>query len=193
MTWWQRGSIYHIYPRSFMDGNGDGTGDLPGIISRLDYLEWLGVDAIWISPIFPSPMADFGYDVSDYTSIGPLFGTLDDFDRLLAEAHRRGLRVLLDYVPNHTSDRHPWFLESRSSCGNPRRRILHGGDDSTSSGPRDRPDHIALVSAEPQRCVLCDTSASLDAATLEQNGGRHPQPQPPAQATSCGASAKRGQ
>jgi glycosidase len=120
MTWWQRGLIYQIYPRSFMDSNGDGTGDLPGIISRLDYLEWLGVDAIWISPIFPSPMADFGYDVSDYTSIDPLFGTLDDFDRLLADAHRRGLRVLLDYVPNHTSDRHPWFLESRSSRDNRR-------------------------------------------------------------------------
>jgi alpha-glucosidase len=121
MTWWQRGIIYQIYPRSFMDGNGDGTGDLPGIIGRLDYLEWLGVDAIWISPIFPSPMADFGYDISDYTSVDPLFGTLHDFDRLLAEAHRRGLRVLLDYVPNHTSDRHPWFLESRSSRDNPRR------------------------------------------------------------------------
>ena len=121
MTWWQRGIIYQIYPRSFMDSNGDGTGDLPGIISRLEYLEWLGVDAIWISPIFPSPMADFGYDVSDYTGIDPLFGTLDDFDRLLAAAHRRGLRVLLDYVPNHTSDRHQWFRESRSSRDNPRR------------------------------------------------------------------------
>ena len=121
MTWWQRGIIYQIYPRSFMDSNGDGTGDLPGIISRLDYLEWLGVDAIWISPIFPSPMADFGYDVSDYTSIDLLFGTLDDFDRLLADAHRCGLRVLLDYVPNHMSDRHLWFLESRSSRDNPRR------------------------------------------------------------------------
>jgi alpha-glucosidase len=121
MTWWQRGIIYQVYPRSFMDSNGDGTGDLAGITSRLDYLEWLGVDAIWISPIFPSPMADFGYDVSDYTGIDPVFGTLDDFDRLLAEAHRRGLRVLLDYVVNHTSDRHPWFLASRSSRENPKR------------------------------------------------------------------------
>src|SRR5436309_13109403 len=93
-AWWQRGIIYQIYPRSFMDSNGDGTGDLPGIISRLDYLEWLGVDAIWISPIFPSPMADFGYDVSVYTSIDPLIGTLVDFDRLLADALRRGLRWL---------------------------------------------------------------------------------------------------
>jgi len=121
MTWWQRGVIYQIYPRSFMDSNGDGTGDLPGITGRLDYLEWLGVDAIWISPIFPSPMADFGYDVSNHTDIDPLFGTLRDFDRLLAEAHRRGIRVVLDYVPNHTSDRHPWFVESRASRHNPRR------------------------------------------------------------------------
>jgi alpha-glucosidase len=121
VTWWQRGIIYQIYPRSFMDGNGDGTGDLPGITARLPYLEWLGVDAIWISPIFPSPMADFGYDVCNYTDIDPLFGTLDDFDRLLAASHRRGIRVLLDYVPNHTSDRHPWFVQSRSSRDNPRR------------------------------------------------------------------------
>ena len=121
MKWWQRGIIYQVYPRSFMDGNGDGTGDLLGITSRLDYLEWLGVDAIWISPIFPSPMADFGYDVSDYTDVDSLFGTLGDFDRLLAGAHRRGIRVVLDYVPNHTSDRHPWFVESRASRDNPRR------------------------------------------------------------------------
>jgi alpha-glucosidase len=113
--WWQRGIIYQIYPRSFMDSNGDGIGDLPGIISKLDYLQWLGVDAIWISPIFPSPMADFGYDVADYVNIHPLFGTLADFDRLVAEVHRRQLKVLLDYVPNHTSDQHPWFIDSRSS------------------------------------------------------------------------------
>jgi alpha-glucosidase len=119
--WWQRAVVYQIYPRSFQDGNGDGIGDLSGVIDRLDYLSWLGVDAIWLSPVFPSPMADFGYDVSDYTDIDPVFGTLADFDRLVGEAHRRGLRVLLDFVPNHTSDRHPWFLESRSSRGNPKR------------------------------------------------------------------------
>ena len=113
--WWQRGVVYQIYPRSFMDSNGDGTGDLPGITSRLDYLEWLGVDAIWISPIFPSPMADFGYDVSNYTDVEPLFGSLSDFDRLVDEAHRHDMRIILDYVPNHTSDQHPWFLESRAS------------------------------------------------------------------------------
>jgi alpha-glucosidase len=119
--WWQRGIIYQIYPRSFMDSNADGVGDLPGITSTLDYLQWLGVDAIWMSPIFPSPMADFGYDVSDYTSIHPLFGTLADFDSLLAEAHRRDIKVILDYVANHTSEQHPWFIESRASRHNPKR------------------------------------------------------------------------
>ncbi len=113
--WWERGIIYQIYPRSFMDSNGDGIGDLGGIRSRLDYLQWLGVDAIWISPIYPSPMADFGYDVSNYTDIDPIFGTLADFDALLADVHARGMKLLLDYVPNHTSDQHPWFVESRSS------------------------------------------------------------------------------
>src|SRR5512133_1852035 len=120
-TWWQRGVIYQIYPRSFMDSNGDGVGDLPGIFSRLDYLQWLGVDAIWLSPIYPSPMADFGYDVADYTGIHPLFGTLADFDTLLAESHARGLKVMLDFVPNHSSDQHAWFIESRSSRDNPKR------------------------------------------------------------------------
>ena len=119
--WWQRGVIYQIYPRSFQDSNGDGVGDLPGIVSRLDYLEWLGVDAVWLSPIYPSPMADFGYDISDYTDIDPLFGTLADFDRLIDEVHRRGMKLVLDFVPNHTSDQHPWFSESRSSRDNPKR------------------------------------------------------------------------
>ena len=120
-TWWKQGIVYQIYPRSFQDTNGDGVGDLEGIRRRLDYLVWLGVDAIWISPIYPSPMADFGYDVSDYTGIHPLFGTLADFDRLIADAHARGLKVILDFVPNHSSDQHPWFLESRSSRHNPKR------------------------------------------------------------------------
>ena len=119
-SWWQRGIIYQIYPRSFLDTNGDGTGDLPGITRRLDYLTSLGVDAIWISPIFPSPMADFGYDVANYTDVDPMFGTLADLDALVAAAHQRGLRVLLDYVPNHTSDQHPWFVQSRASRDNPR-------------------------------------------------------------------------
>jgi alpha-glucosidase len=120
-AWWQSAVIYQIYPRSFQDSNGDGIGDLKGIESRLDALVALGVDAIWISPIFPSPMADFGYDVADYCGIDPRFGTMADFDSLLAAAHARGLKLLLDLVPNHTSDAHPWFVESRSSRDNPKR------------------------------------------------------------------------
>jgi alpha-glucosidase len=119
--WWKNGIVYQIYPRSFQDSNGDGIGDIPGIISRLDYLRDLGVDAVWLSPIFQSPMADFGYDISDYRAIDPVFGSLADFDRLLAEAHARGIRVLLDGVFNHTSEKHPWFLESASSRSNPKR------------------------------------------------------------------------
>ncbi|MDX1655161.1 MAG: alpha-amylase family glycosyl hydrolase, partial [Candidatus Competibacteraceae bacterium] len=120
-SWWKKGIVYQIYPRSFQDSNGDGVGDLPGIIHRLDHVASLGVDAIWISPIFPSPMADFGYDVADYTGIHPLFGNMADFDSLLEAAHARGLKIILDLVPNHTSDQHPWFLESRSSRDNPKR------------------------------------------------------------------------
>ncbi|HSK11286.1 MAG TPA: alpha-amylase family glycosyl hydrolase [Vicinamibacterales bacterium] len=119
--WWQRGVIYQVYPRSFQDSNGDGVGDLRGLIARLDYLAWLGVDAIWLSPIHPSPDKDFGYDVSDYTAIHPAFGTMAGFERLLEEAHARRLRVILDFVPNHTSDQHPWFAESRRSRASAKR------------------------------------------------------------------------
>src|SRR6478735_4903978 len=114
-VWWKHGVVYQVYPRSFQDTNGDGVGDLKGISERLDYLAWLGVDAVWVSPIYPSPMADFGYDVSDHRDVHPLFGDLADFDRLVAAAHARGLKIILDFVPNHTSDQHPWFVESRSS------------------------------------------------------------------------------
>ncbi len=133
--WWQRGTIYQVYPRSFMDGNGDGVGDLPGLVSRLDYLRWLGVDAIWISPIYPSPMKDFGYDVADYTGVHPLFGTLEDFDELLRAAHARELKVILDFVPNHSSDQHPWFQESRSSRDNPKRDWYIWRDPAPDGGP----------------------------------------------------------
>lgn len=121
VPWWETGLVYQIYPRSFQDSNGDGIGDLNGIRTRLPYLQDLGVTTLWLSPIYPSPMADFGYDVSDYTDIHPLFGTLDDFMALLADAHQRGLKLILDFVPNHTSDQHPWFLESRSRRDNPKR------------------------------------------------------------------------
>jgi len=121
--WWKTGVVYQIYPRSFADSDGDGFGDLPGIIAHLDHLaggpDSLGVDAIWLSPIYPSPGLDLGYDVSDHASIDPLFGSMDDFDRLVAEAHRRGIKVLLDLVLNHTSDQHPWFLASRESQTGP--------------------------------------------------------------------------
>src|SRR5688572_4752611 len=114
VPWWERGVVYQVYPRSFQDSDGDGVGDLAGIMSRLDYIASLGVDAIWLSPIFPSPMADFGYDVADYCGIEPMFGDLDAFDRLLAAVHERGLKLLLDFVPNHSSDQHPWFQASRA-------------------------------------------------------------------------------
>ncbi len=133
--WWQRGIIYQIYPRSFQDTNDDGIGDLPGITSRLDYLVWLGVDAIWISPIYPSPMADFGYDITDYTAIDPVYGTLADFDALLSAAHARGVKVLLDFVPNHTSDEHPWFLASRSARDDPKRDWYVWRDPAPDGGP----------------------------------------------------------
>jgi alpha-glucosidase len=113
--WWQQAVIYEIYPRSFQDSNGDGVGDLNGITQRLDYLEALGVDAIWIAPFFPSPQVDFGYDITDYANVDPQYGTLADFDRLLAQAEKRHIRVLLDLVLNHTSDQHPWFLEAMRS------------------------------------------------------------------------------
>ncbi|WP_242918622.1 alpha-amylase family glycosyl hydrolase [Pontibacter liquoris] len=119
--WWQKGIIYQIYPRSFQDSTGDGIGDLTGIRQRLDYLQWLGINAIWVSPIFPSPMADFGYDISDYCGIHSLFGSMADFDLLLQEVHQRDMKLILDLVPNHTSDQHPWFLASRSSRDNPKR------------------------------------------------------------------------
>jgi alpha-glucosidase len=119
--WWQHAVFYEIYPRSFADSNNDGIGDLNGITAKLDYLKGLGVDAIWITPCYPSPQVDFGYDVSDYENIDPMYGTLEDFDRLASEARKRGIRIIMDFVMNHTSDQHAWFKESRSSRTNPKR------------------------------------------------------------------------
>jgi alpha-glucosidase len=137
--WWRHGVIYQIYPRSFMDSNGDGIGDLPGITARLDHLrggpDSLGVDAIWLSPFYRSPMADYGYDVSDYRDVDPMFGTLADFDALVAGAHERGIRVIVDFVPNHTSDQHPWFTSSRSGREDPKRDWYVWADPAPDGGP----------------------------------------------------------
>jgi len=113
--WWRTGVLYQVYPRSFADSDGDGVGDLTGIVDHLDHLTWLGVGGLWLGPVTVSPNADWGYDVSDYLAVDPALGTAADLDRLIAECGRRGIRVLLDLVPNHTSDRHPWFVDARSS------------------------------------------------------------------------------
>jgi alpha-glucosidase len=133
--WWQHGIIYQIYPRSFLDSNADGVGDLRGVLDKLDYLEWLGVDAIWISPIYPSPMADFGYDVSDYTDVHPAFGSMADMRELLAAAHSRNMKVILDFVPNHTSSEHPWFHEARRSRDNEKREFYLWKDPGPNGAP----------------------------------------------------------
>ncbi|WP_224996071.1 alpha-amylase family glycosyl hydrolase [Cesiribacter sp. SM1] len=119
--WWKSGIIYEVYARSFQDSNGDGIGDIRGLIQRLDYLQWLGVNAVWLTPVYPSPMKDLGYDISDYTGIDPVFGKLNDFEELLNEVHSRGMKLVVDFIPNHSSDHHPWFQESRSSKDNPKR------------------------------------------------------------------------
>lgn len=120
-TWWKEAVVYQVYPRSFMDSDGDGIGDLKGILLKLDYLQTLGVDVIWLSPIYQSPNDDNGYDVSDYQSIMKEFGTMEDFDRLLSAIHERGMKIMMDLVINHTSDEHPWFMASRSSIDDPKR------------------------------------------------------------------------
>jgi alpha-glucosidase len=140
VAWWQQGVIYQIYPRSFADANGDGVGDLPGILEHLDYLNdgtdaSLGVTAIWLSPFYRSPMADFGYDIADYTDVDPIFGTLQDFDNLLAAAHHRDIKVIVDWVPNHTSDQHPWFIESASSRNSAKRDWYVWRDPAPDGGP----------------------------------------------------------
>src|SRR5437588_2626578 len=133
--WWRRATIYQIYPRSFADSNDDGIGDLPGITARVEYLRWLGVDAVWLCPFYPSPMVDFGYDVSDYTGVDPVFGSLADFDALVAALHGHDIRVIVDFVPNHSSDRHPWFVESRSARSAGRRDWYIWADGRTDGTP----------------------------------------------------------
>ncbi|GCE29985.1 alpha-amylase [Dictyobacter alpinus] len=134
-SWWQQGVVYQIYPRSFMDSNGDGVGDLSGIRQRLDYLQWLGVDALWLSPIYPSPMADFGYDIANYVDIEPVFGSLQDFDALLHDVHQRHMKMILDFVPNHTSDEHAWFVASRASRESEKRDWYIWRDPAADGGP----------------------------------------------------------
>jgi alpha-glucosidase len=133
--WWLGAIIYQIYPRSFLDTDGDGIGDLAGVENRLDHVAALGADAIWLSPIYPSPNRDFGYDVADYTGIAPEMGTLAGFDALVAAAHRRGLRVILDQVLSHTSDQHPWFLESAAGADNPKADWYVWADAREDGGP----------------------------------------------------------
>jgi alpha-glucosidase len=133
--WWKRAVIYEIAPISFKDGDGDGKGDLKGLLDRTDYLEWLGVDAVWLTPFYRSPMLDFGYDIADFCDVDPVFGSLTDFDRLVEELHARDIRVILDFVPNHTSDRHPWFVESRSSRSSPKRAWYVWADADADGGP----------------------------------------------------------
>ena len=133
--WWRRGAVYQVYPRSFTDSAGDGVGDLRGLRAHLDHLADLSVVAVWLSPVFPSPMADFGYDVSDHCDVDPLFGTLADLDDLVADCHARGIRVVLDWVPNHTSDQHPWFRASRSSREDPKRNWYVWRDGAPDGGP----------------------------------------------------------
>src|SRR6202789_480267 len=140
--WWKHAVFYEIYPRSFADSNGDGIGDLPGITSKLDYLKRLGVDAIWITPCFPSPQVDFGYDVSDYEDIDPMYGNLSDFDQMQSDAQGKGIRIILDFVMNHTSDQNKWFIDSRSSRTSKRRNWYIWRD---GKGPNQPPNNwVAL-------------------------------------------------
>ena len=145
-NWWRQATVYQIYPRSFADSNGDGIGDLPGVTSRVGYLAGLGVDAIWLSPFYPSALADGGYDVDDYRDVAPELGTLDDFDDLVAAAHRAGLKVIVDIVPNHTSNRHPWFTEAITSAPGSAARARYIFRDGTgpdgTEPPSDWPSHF---------------------------------------------------
>ena len=147
IPWWQSAVVYQVYPRSFADASGDGVGDLRGLARHLDDLAWLGVDAVWLSPIFLSPMADYGYDVADYCEVDPLFGTLSDLDHLVSELHDRGMRLLLDCVPNHTSSQHPWFVEQPVVDGQPPRDWYVWRDPAEDGGPPN--NWIAAFTGKP--------------------------------------------
>jgi alpha-glucosidase len=149
--WWKNAVIYQVYPRSFQDTNGDGIGDLNGIVDRLDYLQSLGVDAIWLTPIYASPNYDFGYDVSDYFNVNPEYGTLADFDRLMSAANKRHIRVIMDMVMNHTSNEHPWFIASRSSRGNPYRNwyVWRDGKGGTATDKGQPPNNWGAFGRSP--------------------------------------------
>src|SRR3954463_8266880 len=135
VPWWKQAIFYEIAPISFQDSNGDGKGDLGGLLQRIDYLEWLGVDVVWLTPIYVSPMLDFGYDIADFCAIDPTVGRLQEFDRLLEQLHQRGIRLILDFVPNHTSDQHQWFQESRTTRSNPKRDWYLWADAGPNGGP----------------------------------------------------------
>jgi len=150
-SWWKHAVIYEIYPRSFLDSNGDGIGDLNGIAQRLDYLQSLGVDALWLSPIYSSPQVDFGYDISDYENIDPQYGTLADFDRLVAEAKKRNVRIIMDMVMNHTSDLHKWFVESKSSKTDPKRDWYVWRDGKAGGTPPNNPPNNWSASSAIRR------------------------------------------
>ena len=159
--WWRRAVIYEIAPISFQDSNGDGKGDLPGLLQRIDYLKWLGVDAVWLTPVQKSPMRDFGYDIADFCTIDPVFGTMADFDRLLEALHQAGIRLILDLVPNHTSSDHPWFAESGSSRSNARANWYLWSDPAANGGPpnnwKSRFGGSAWEWSEARRQFYCHT------------------------------------
>ena len=156
-AWWKESVVYQIYPRSFCDSNGDGIGDIRGITGKLDYLKELGIDVIWLSPVYKSPNDDNGYDISDYEDIMDDFGTMDDFDHMLAEAHKRGIKIVMDLVVNHTSDEHKWFIESRSSLDNPKRDYYIWREKTvTNQTIGDLSFQVQLGNMmRRQRCIIC--------------------------------------
>ncbi|HSK97284.1 MAG TPA: alpha-amylase family glycosyl hydrolase, partial [Euzebyales bacterium] len=164
--WWRRAVIYQIYPRSFQDSNGDGIGDLTGIVQRLDHLVWLGVDALWVTPFFASPMEDGGYDISGYTDVAPMFGTLADAQALIDAAHERGLRVILDLVPNHTSHRHPWFVAARSGRDDPHRDWYLWRDPAADGGPPNNWRSVTGDDRPGSAWILDDASGQYYLATF---------------------------